>query len=138
MLARRNPRDLYRSVDFDARVTGADPRALVGICFEQVNVSLGAALRAFENGDNALKSRSVTRAVAAITALQLGVDPAAPIAPVLLQFYEAARTSLLDCVPNFDRHKIAEIRKDFSEISSAFGDVFPISGPVREQTYFTV
>lgn len=121
MLSARNPRDLYRSVDFDARVAGADPRQLVALCFEQVQVSLGAALHGAETGDNALMSRSLTRAVAAITALQLGVDPAAPVASALLQFYEASRKTLLACVPNFDRRHIVQIRTDFLEIGGAFG-----------------
>jgi len=33
MIARRTPDSVYRRVDFDARVNGADPMELVGLCY---------------------------------------------------------------------------------------------------------
>jgi flagellar protein FliS len=117
MLARRNPQDAYRRVDFDARVTGADPMQLVGLCYEHLIAALGSALYADERGDTAAKSAALTRGVAALTALHLGVSGESGIARSLRQFYEAARRSLLDCVLAFDPTRINQVRQDFIEIA---------------------
>ncbi|MCB2058681.1 MAG: flagellar protein FliS, partial [Novosphingobium sp.] len=71
MHPRHSPQETYRRVDFDARVAGADPRQLVALCYEQLIAALGSAIYAATSGDNALKSASLTRALAALTALQL-------------------------------------------------------------------
>lgn len=113
----RSPQEAYRQIDFDARVAGADGRSLVALCFEQFGFALGSALWADKQGDAALKSRSLTRALAALTALQLGIDPASPLSGALSQLYGAARTRLLDCVPDFDPRAIERIRTDFAEIA---------------------
>lgn len=119
MLARHTPQDAYRRVDFDARVHGSDPAELVGLCYEHLIGSLGSALYAHERGDNATKSQALTRAMAALTALQLGVAGEAGVALVLRQFYQAARGALLDSVLAFKPARIAEIRQDFVEIAAA-------------------
>lgn len=119
MLARLSPHEAYRRVDFDARVNGADPSQLVTLCYEQLVAALGSALFAFERGDNLLKSQSLTRAISAITALQLGVSGDGPVAGALRQLYEAARRSVLDSALEFDSGKIATIRQDFIEIAGA-------------------
>lgn len=118
----RSPQEAYRKVDFEARVAGADPRQLVALCFEQFHAALGSALWAHERQDNALKSQSLTRALAALTALQLGVDPHAPLGPDLLQLYQAARNALLDGVLQFDPRAVARLRSDFADIAGALGD----------------
>lgn len=119
MLARRTPDSVYRRVDFDARVGGADPMELVGLCYEHLVAALGSALFAHERKDNAAKSEALTRAVAAITALQLGVKGTEGVAAALLQFYQAAKNALLDSVLAFDPVRIAQVRGDILEIASA-------------------
>lgn len=115
----RNPREAYRRVDFDARVASAAPQELVLLCLEEFVIALGGALVAHERGDNQLKSSSLTRALAALTALQLGVDNASPVAAALNQLYEAARRTLLDNVLTFDHAAVSVIRQDFIEINRA-------------------
>ncbi len=119
MLALRSPQDAYRKVDFDARVEGADPRALVALCYEQLIAALGSAAFAHERADNGLKSKSLTRALAAITALQLGVNGSDGVAGALRQFFEAARRSILDSALAFDAAAIAAIRQDCADILRA-------------------
>ncbi len=119
MHALRSPHEAYRRVEFDARVVGADPRQLVLVCYDQLTGALGRALHAARSGDNCLKSEALTRALAAIAALQMGIDPAAPIASVLTQFYGSARRALLDCVLNFDPQVVEQLQKDFSEIRNS-------------------
>lgn len=119
LLARRSPHEAYRRVDFDARVEGATPQQLVGLCYETLAGALGTALYANERGDNKLKSESLTRALSAITALQLGVDGNGAMAGPLMQLYQSARRSLLDSVLNFDPKVIGAMRQDFIDISRA-------------------
>lgn len=116
MQLQRSPQEAYRRVDFDARVAGADPRQLVALCYEQLVAALGSALFAAGQGDNALKSRSLTRALTALTALQMGIDPAQPLAPALGQLYDSARRAVLDSVLAFDEPTLSAIRADFVEI----------------------
>jgi flagellar protein FliS len=119
MLARRTPDSVYRRVEFDARVNGADPMELVGLCYEHLVAALGSALFAHERKDNAGKSAALTRAVSALTALQLGVKGTEGVAAALLQFYGAAKTTLLDCVLSFDAARVQQVRADILEIASA-------------------
>lgn len=119
MLMRRNPSEAYRRVDFDARVNGADPRQLLDLCLEQLTGSLASAIHAERGGDNAAKSAALTRAVASLTALQMGVDMANPMAPALMQLYQAARKSVLDSAVRFDAGTLETIRQDFLEIRQA-------------------
>ncbi|HPB20890.1 MAG: hypothetical protein RL702_2671 [Pseudomonadota bacterium] len=118
MLA-RNPQEAYRRVDFDARVAGADSRQLVALCYEQLTTALGTALFAAQTGDNRLKSQSLTRALSAITALQLGISSATGVGGALRQFYDSARKAVLDSVLDFDAATIGAIRRDCSEIAAA-------------------
>ena len=119
MLIQRDPCEAYRRVDFDARVKGADARQLVDLCMEQLTGSLGRALFADRARDNAAKSAALTRAVAALTALQLGVDTDNPAGGALMQLYQSARKAVLDSAVRFDGRKIEAIRTDFIEIRQA-------------------
>jgi flagellin-specific chaperone FliS len=119
MLAIRSPHEAYRRVDFDARVNGADPRQLVGLCYEQLVSSLGSAIFAQERGDNSLKSKALTRALSATTALQLGVSGDDSTAQALRHLYEATRRAVLDSAIQFDAKTLATIRQDFIDISRA-------------------
>lgn len=119
MLAIRSPHEAYRRVDFDARVEGSDPRHLVGLCYEQLVSSLGSAIFAQDRGDNSLKSQAMTRALSAITALQLGVSGDDSTANALRHLYEATRRAILDSAIKFNGEILGTIRKDFIEISRA-------------------
>lgn len=125
VLARHTPQDAYRRVDFDARVSGCDPMELVGLCYEQLIASLGSALYAHERADNEGKSKALTRALSALTALQLGVAGNEGVALALRQFYQAARGALLDGVLTFDPVRIGQVRQDFLDIASALGNARP-------------
>ena len=119
MLLLRDPCEAYRRVDFDARVTVATPRQLVDLCFEQLIGSLDRVLYAQGRGDNRMKSAALTRAIASLTALQLGVDETVPTGAALIQLYRSARRSVLDCAVRFDAQVLDNIRRDFIEIRDA-------------------
>lgn len=119
MLAQLSPSEAYRRVDFDARVAGADSRQLVALCYERLVSALGSALFAHDKSDNRAKSEALTRAISALTALQMGVVSGEGVAGALAQFYEAARRGVLDNVVDFDRDAISRIRTDVAEIAAA-------------------
>ena len=119
MLLPRDPCEAYRRVDFDARVKGADSRQLVDLCLEQLTGSLSRAIYAEGRGDNAAKSAALTRATAALTALQLGVDGENETGQALIHLYQTARRSVLDSAVRFDARTLAAIRADFLEIRAA-------------------
>lgn len=127
LLARHNPQDAYRRVDFDARVTGCDPMELVGLCYEHLIAAVGSALFAHSRGDNSGKSAALTRALSAVTALQLGVNGNEGVAGALQTFYRATRNALLDSVLNFNPGQMERIRQDFLEIASALTRPTPAS-----------
>lgn len=114
-----SPHEAYRRVDFDARVSGAGPAELVHLCYEHLVGALGTALHADRGGDNGLKSRSITRALTAITALQMGISGDNPMAGALNQLYQSARRTILDSALVFDAARIETLRRDFSEIGAA-------------------
>lgn len=119
MLAHHNPQEAYRRVDFDARVAGADPAHLVGLCYESATSAMARALHAHGMGDNQAKSAALTRALAAVTALQLGIAGQDGVSAALRQFYGAARKCLLDCALNFDVEALTAFRNDLIDISNA-------------------
>lgn len=119
MLALRNPQEAYRRVDFDARVAGADPKQLVVLCYEQVTTALASALFAHEGGNNHAKSQAITRALAAVTALQLGIAGHQGVAASLHNFYASVRRALLDAALDFAPAQIAAIRHDLIDIAAA-------------------
>lgn len=119
MLALTDPNEAYRRSSLDARVQGGDSAALVQLCLEQAIASLGSALFAQERGDPMLRSKALTRALTAVTALEMGVDRNAPLAEALLQVYGAARQAVLGSVTDFDAGLLASVRQDFLEIEAA-------------------
>jgi len=119
MLNPMSPREAYARVDFDARVAGADAFELVSLCYEQLISAIGTAIFANRQRDNGLKSRALTRALAAVTALQLGVDGDQGVAAALRVFYETTRRCLLDCATAFDADRLAALRDDIRDIAGA-------------------
>lgn len=119
LLARNTPNDVYRRVELDARIGGSDPGQLVTLCYEQLIGALGSALHAVERGDNNKKSEGLTRALSAVTALQLGVTGNDEITWALRHLYEATRKALLDSVLAFDAGAIGTIRQDYVDILRA-------------------
>ncbi len=119
MLARSQPADAYREANFDARLMGGSRDDLVIFCIEDLVASLGALEIAEARGDRAARSKALTRCVTALTALELGIDREAEMAASLLQFYGAAKVSLLDSVRATDLANIAAMKQDFRDIAMA-------------------
>lgn len=122
-MLQHNPQTVYRRIDFDARVSTSDPAQLVELCYEQLISALGTALFANEKNDNRMKSEALTRAVSALTALQLGISGQGTVVDALHQIYDAARRSVLDSALRFKPAIIIAIREDFVDIARALGSV---------------
>ena len=120
MLARRDPYDAYQRVEFDARVKGASPAELVHICYDQLILALSTALLADQRGDIRLKSRSLTRALTGLMALQLGIDPEHEMAGLLTDFYGSAQKTILANSLEFDPAVLRGMLEDFRELREAF------------------
>lgn len=118
MLALNDPNEAYRRSLLDARVQGGDTAALVRLCLEQAIVSLNSALFAQERDNPLLRSKALTRALTAITALEMGIDREAPLAEALLQVYGAARHAVLKSAIDFNPDALAAARSDFVEIEA--------------------
>ena len=91
----------------------------MALCLEQAAGSIGRAVYAHDHGDNSAKSAALTRAVAAITALELGVDSSHPAGQPLMQLYQSARRTILDSALRFDAAKLETIRVDLLDIREA-------------------
>ena len=120
MICARSPAEAYRTIDYDARVAGSSPQDLVIVSYEYFVAALDGAVFAHKTADNARKSAALTRALAMLTSLQLGIDPGHALAPALGRLYEAARRAVLDSVVQFDASGLRRVRADFAEISRAF------------------
>lgn len=116
---RIHPAEAYRQVEFDARVHGASQQELVSICFEQLTGALGTAIYADANGDRALRSRSLSRAVSSLLALEMGLSGEDPVVLAMRDLYGRARAAVLSCAVEFDAARLDQIRSDFTEIHAA-------------------
>ncbi len=119
MLAWSDPYEAYRRTQLDARVQGGDSTDLVRFCLEQAIQSLGSAILADARQEPTARSKSIVRALTAITALEMGVDREAALGSVLLHFYGAAREALLSSVTRFDAERLATVRQDLLDVSGA-------------------
>lgn len=122
MLALNDPHEAYRRSEIDARVASGSSADLVSFCLGQAIEGLGGAISAHGFNAPTHRSKALTRALTAVTALEMGVDRKAPLAGALLQIYGAARQALLDCVVHFDAARLAEVRQDFRDLQQAFAE----------------
>jgi flagellar protein FliS len=123
MLAlRHNPAETYRRIEFDARVNGAGQGELVTLLFEELQTALQSALFAHAHNNNHRKSAAMTRAIAVLTTLELGVAPDAEggIGQALIGFYRAGKRAILDSVVSFDATAITRLQGDFEDIRQSF------------------
>lgn len=120
MLARARPGDAYRESNFDVRLLASGRDDLVLICLDDLIENLGVLEIAESRGDRTARSRTLTRCVTALTALEMGIDREAELAASLTQFYGAAKGLLLDSIRVIDLQKIGELRADLREIATAF------------------
>ncbi|MFW2349030.1 flagellar protein FliS [Qipengyuania sp.] len=120
MLARARPGEAYRESNFDVRLKASGRDDLVLICLDDLIENLGVLQITESRGDRASRSRTLTRCVTALTALEMGIDREAELATSLMQFYGAAKGLLLDSIRAIDLQKITQLRGDLREIAAAF------------------
>lgn len=119
MLAANRPRDAYRQSNFDARIKGGTAQDIVVYCLDELSLTLGMLRQADLRGNRAGRSESITRGIAILTALEMGVDRENDLAASLLHFYEGARHLLLASAAVTDEAAIGQLRTDVIEIRDA-------------------
>lgn len=119
MLAANDPRAAYRQSNFDARVNGGTPQDIVVYCLDELSLTLGQLRQADMRGNRAGRSDAITRGIAILTALEMGVDRETELAASLLHFYEGSRRLLLSSVATTQVEAIEALRSDVIEIRDA-------------------
>ena len=119
MLACNEPRAAYRQSNFEARVNGGTPQDIVVYCLDELALTLAMLRQADARGNRAGRSEAITRGIAILTALEMGVDRENALAESLLHFYEGSRRLLLNSVATTQVAAIEALRTDVTEIRDA-------------------
>lgn len=116
MLMYRVPREAYKKLELDALLLGSGKNELTLFCLRELleNIRL---FKIYDATDNRVaRSSALTRSIMSVTALEMGVDRSADLAPSLLQIYGAAKSEFLNSIREARLKSIEAIERDFSEI----------------------
>ncbi|NCP19796.1 MAG: flagellin [Erythrobacter sp.] len=127
MLALNEPRAAYQQSNFDARVQGGTSQDIVVYCLDELALTLGMLRQADMRGNRAGRSEAITRGIAILTALEMGVDRESDLASSLLDFYEGSRRLLLGSISQTQVAAIEALRTDVMDIKAALQAVRPAS-----------
>tara|TARA_R100001129_G_scaffold120411_1_gene83527 strand:- start:813 stop:1199 length:387 start_codon:yes stop_codon:yes gene_type:complete len=119
MLAASEPRTAYQQSNFDARVKGGTSQDIVVYCLDELALTIGMLRQADLRGNRAGRSAAITRGIAILTALEMGVDRENELAGSLLQFYEGSRRLLLNSIGTTQVEAIEALRADVIDIRDA-------------------
>ena len=119
MLASNEPRAAYQQSNFDARVQGGTSQDIVIYCLDELSLTIGMLRQADIRGNRAGRSAAITRAIAILTALEMGVDRDNELAGSLLHFYEGSRRLLLGSIGETQVEAIEALRTDVNDIRDA-------------------
>ncbi|WP_370180043.1 flagellar export chaperone FliS [Alteriqipengyuania sp.] len=119
MLALNEPRAAYQQSNFDARVKGGTSQDIVVYCLDELALTIGMLRQADVRGNRAGRSEAITRGIAILTALEMGVDRDTELAASLLHFYEGSRRLLLGSISTTQVEAIETLRADVMEIRDA-------------------
>ena len=98
MLASSEPRAAYQQANFDARVQGGTAQDIVVYCLDELALTLGMLRQADMRGNPAGRSAAITRGIAILTALEMGIDRENPLAVSVTQVdaIEALRADVIE------------------------------------------
>ena len=119
VLALNEPRAAYQQSNFDARVKGGTSQDIVVYCLDELALTLGMLRQADMRGNRAGRSDAITRGIAILTALEMGVDRDNELSSSLLHFYEGSRRLLLGSIAQTQVEAIEAMRNDVIEIRDA-------------------
>lgn len=111
------PCDIYRRVELDARVEGADGIGLTRLCLERALSELDRANRAYGRGDRGIVCDALTRAASSVAGLSRGVVDSNPMRGPLLHLYGAAETAIRGCVSNYREDVLERVKTDLRDIA---------------------
>ena len=119
MLVSSEPRAAYQQSNFDARVQGGTSQDIVVYCLDELALTIGMLRQSDMRGNRSGRSQAITRGIAILTALEMGVDRETELAGSLLHFYEGARHLLLGSISSTQVEAIEALRADVIEIRDA-------------------
>lgn len=120
MLALSDPGLAYRRTSFDARLLAASAQDMVIVCLDDLLANLVRFEQADLRGNREARSGALTRCVAALTALEIGIDRDAHLGGVLAQFYASAKAALLAMIVEIEVGRLRAIKADFEDIRRSF------------------
>lgn len=115
----------YAAVDTGSRVEGANPHQLVKILFDELLLSIDAAIILDRNGDRARCSEKQARALSIIHALEssLDFDRGGQVALGLAQIYREARRLIVAGLQTRTAGEMDKARHLISEIADAWAAI---------------
>ena len=121
----RNPETMYRQIDIAGRSAEADPQALVGLLYEELDRALRALAWAMEHGQYKVRSEKATRAIAVLFALESGLDfdKGGDVAKTLARVYFGARRQVVEASMGHDPAPVIAVADSLAEIAAVWHSV---------------
>lgn len=116
----------YRTVGVETAVAGADPHQLVGLLYQALLQSLGAAKLSMQAGDIPGKGKSILRAVRLIEeGLKAGLndEKGGQLAANLRGLYDYCILVLTEANLRNDVNKVDEVTRLIQPIAQAWGEI---------------
>lgn len=124
----RNPAAAYSQVSLESAVKGADPHGLILLLFEGAASAMSLALLHLRNGDHALRSSNISKAIDIVTnGLKAALDISAggELAVRLSALYDYIVNRLLWANMKNDEGALEEAKTLLGEIHSAWAEINP-------------
>jgi flagellin-specific chaperone FliS len=118
-LVRGDAYEARQHVELDGWMEGAKSAELVHACLDRLVAALDTAVWAEERANVILKSRSLTRALTVVIAMQMSVKQEHKLAGALNDLYDRAHRCIVDSSTVFDAEGLGTMRDDFAGIREA-------------------
>lgn len=122
-----DPEATYRRIDAAGRTAQADGHQLVELLYDEAIRALRAAGHAAANFQPTIRSDKVSRALAALFALESGLDfeRGGDVSRTLARLYAGARQEIVDASLGHDAAPFDRIATTLGEISDAWAALKP-------------
>ncbi|MEI9927770.1 MAG: flagellar protein FliS [Sphingomonas sp.] len=120
-----DPATVYRQMHLAGRANSGDPHQLVTLLYEEGMAALRTAAWATEHARFALKSDRVSRAIAALFALEAGLDfdRGGEVSRTLATFYHGLRQQILQASLGTDPAPFRDAAASLEEIAGAWSSI---------------
>ncbi len=115
------PQDIYRRIELDARVEGADGIGLTRICLERTLLELARAAAGHRSANTHVVRDALIRAASSVAGLARGIAPDNPMRGPLLHLYGAAEIAIRASLSHYRADTLARIAGDLRDIENLIG-----------------